>query len=373
MSTVIRQTYYKVPRISYVIVLTICFFTVSLLFLIPSSYAQEDNIRDKINSLKTERNEIGDRINELIDEVKKQKETNLELENDIGHEKENLRELRRNDDDSWDSIKSIYDQKITLNDKKNELEKNEKTLQSLIKERLDGEKKVKIINDNIIEINYDEVIKKEENDYDFYLKDKKYDPLEYEKLIGVKLSSVCIIMIKNNINSTCPTYELLYQIDSSNLEISGHFEFIDNMFQRTENKMSDSWHWYTNDDNIRIIVDPPTNLQTRIRMIEIMPNLDTYTTIQSNTLDNNQRVLFSNGYVEKCNNVKINSDSWLKSLPNAIYYLRKDCNSNYTSVVNIELIPMIKTEIDITTSPYWQQQQWFKESKILCKQICKEY
>lgn len=221
----------------------------------------------------------------------------------------------------------------------------------------------------------------------------------YVKKIGIRLSQSCITMIKNDIPTTCPSYELLQQLDSSIIDVSGKFGFKDGFFQRLKPSIDNSWRWYDFDNHLRIFVDPPAGMESRIKMIEITPNLNTY------LIKNNQyqpqkyeytdieiinplskktetitikvetqkqgRILFHDRFIDNyCDVSKITSDNWEKLLLDTINHMRLNCIEGSTSFDNMEFIPAKITEFDMTTSPSWQALQWFESAKKECKELC---
>lgn len=337
--------------------------------------------REEIADLKDQRDTTKKTITTLTYEIITKKQTINNIENELDIEKNNLRELRKTNNDTWDSIELIYNKKSEIEQIKIELSDENKLLQLLITEKLNNQKNLTSLQNEIKET---EKLLEQENINTIQLSinntntnSTNFDHNIVQKNIGIILSNTCIQMIKNNLNNnTCPTYEELLFLDSSNIVISGGFAYEDNMFQRMSNNFENGWKWYdtTFNDELRLFVDPPFNLQNRIPIIEITPNLETYTTFESRTIHDNQRIIFHDRYVkDNCKYAKIDSKVWLDLLPDTVNYLRYGCDGNYTTFNNTESIQLPITQIDITESPNWQEAQWFKESKILCKMICKEY
>ena len=108
-----------------------------------------------------------------------------------------------------------------------------------------------------------------------WIDENKPDLTGMTKLIGVKLSQSCTTMIKNNITNNCPTYEELAQLDTSNTRFSGEFGYEDGWYHRLDSPFKNGFESYKYDPTIRIIVDPPSNHQSRIKMITIENNFGT--------------------------------------------------------------------------------------------------
>jgi len=217
-----------------------------------------------------------------------------------------------------------------------------------------------------------------------------------ETRIGVSLSKTCETMIRNGFDTACPSYKQLIQLDNSNA-ISGKFITDDDgFFHRGSEQTQNSYRYYWNDNQIRIIVDPPGTMLDRIKMIYIQPNFDTYIVREDKTIDNkfeiitgnrtltsgdktksitfdvrNQTdtfatVLYHDRYIEKCSQAKINADNWKFLLPDTIHLMRNQCDRDYTAFEEREVILPEYSVIDITTSPNWIYQQWLKHTEEFC-------
>lgn len=190
-------------------------------------------------------------------------------------------------------------------------------------------------------------------------------------VIGIELSQTCITLIKNNLDSSCPTYEELSQIDGSNYQVSGKFVIDDDsgFFHRETPTIKNSHQWYKQGSDLVLIVDPPSgyNLST----ITIMPHLDTYIMKGSHAIsENNLRTLFHDRYIDNCNSAKINAGDWKSLLPDTLYHMSMGCTDSSTTYDEFEEIFDPPTEFDITQSPNYQYHQWVESSKELCKIKC---
>jgi hypothetical protein len=98
-------------------------------------------------------------------------------------------------------------------------------------------------------------------------------------------------MIRHNFTTTCPTYKQLIQLDNSN-SISGKFiTDSDGFFHRGDEVVQNSYKFYWNDSQIRIIVDPPGSMMDRMKMIYIQPNFDTYIVREDKTIDDKFEII----------------------------------------------------------------------------------
>ena len=187
------------------------------------------------------------------------------------------------------------------------------------------------------------------------------------KLIGVKLSQNCITLAKLNSN-TCPTYEDLLTLDSSNKEISGDFSMYDDYFHREPSKFTNSHQFYDTEDTIRIIVDPHQEISSRIKMITIEPNIGYYTDAYDRKLDDGLRTLSKDRIIDNCYNATISADNWRMLLPDTIFTFRNGCTS--ADITDQIKFTMPHTVIDKSTSPNVQYQEWLKETKNACTAKC---
>jgi hypothetical protein len=214
--------------------------------------------------------------------------------------------------------------------------------------------------------------------------------------IGIALSKTCETMIKNNFNSTCPSYKQLITLDSSE-DVSGKFTTDDDgFFHRGEEQTPNSYKYYWNDEQIRIFVDPPGNMASRIKMIYIQPNFDTYLITGDMTVKNefeiiqgnktltfgnqtkliefdvrNQTsyfgtVLYHDRYIDKCKDATINADNWQYLLPDTIHLMRNDCDRGFTGFEEREVITPNSTDYSPTDSPEWNILQEMKRISEFC-------
>lgn len=196
----------------------------------------------------------------------------------------------------------------------------------------------------------------------------KFDPSGYTKLIGITLSQSCEDLIKNNYNHTCPTYRQLYQLDSSNQDISGSFGVYDGLFSRGESDFEQSWRWYDNDPTLRVIVDPPGGQRDRIKMINIENNFHTYFEIEDRLIVNNTRTFQEWRFVDNCHNAVINSGNWTTMLADTINYLRTNCE--HTLFNDTKSVQMNQTEWNPADSPNYQYRLWLEDAINRCLGLC---
>ena len=286
------------------------------------------------------------------------------IEDDLIEEESNLKDqkaLAKNSkiwNDYAETVESREDLRVA-NDKVRETEKTLRDLesekQSSINEILSKENTM-----NQLQIQVDRA-------EDIIQENARIEKQGLTRVIGIDLSKTCKILLMNNYDTDCPTYNLLEQMDSS-LPQSGEFDYIDGLYQRGKPLVHNDHRLYDYDEDFKIIVDPSPSLRQNIRMITIENNFDTYKTKIDNIKSNNTRTLHHDRYVESCFSATINSAKWLPTLYDTIYYLRSGCDGS--TIETLETIVDEKTEIDITTSPSYQYRLWLEEAKERCKVRC---
>lgn len=260
----------------------------------------------------------------------------------------------------WDALAGLKDAKILADNTGKKLEKliEEKTV-------LENEKK-----ENIKEIQ--EITDEIESETELLSQSKSEDS-EKVKLVGVKISDTCIKLVRNNFTTTCPSYEDLIGIDSSNQYVSGYFVTeSDGFLHRMEPNYKNSWKWYEHDEEIRVIVDPPSDMMKKIPMITIENNFGVYFRADDFRIDDEGvRKYNQHRYVSNCNDATLSTEIWVNALADTINMLQTGCRITEIQETFTEQLP--KTEIDIRTSPNWKYNQWLSEVKDSCKIVCKQY
>ena len=175
----------------------------SSLFLIDSAYGIS---RNDIQNTKIRINNAEDIIKNIETNIEKQKITISDKEKILTQKQNILRELNKIDNDSFTHAKKLRDVQYDI----------------LIAERqlkAENMKYIDYLNDKSEKIN---LIKSLES---ILIQAKKLlsSRITDNKIIEIELSQTCITLIKNNMSSTCPTYELLSKADSSITFVSGEF------------------------------------------------------------------------------------------------------------------------------------------------------
>lgn len=337
--------------------------------------------RDEYNKIQADYKTTLDDIKSKETEINAQNKKIKDQQNKISKLKEELREAKSNDSPSWDAIKERLDIENKISDATKELENLRDILYRFLQEKSDFISKSKILK-----------IQVDEKDID------KTDLSHLVKKIGVKLSKTCITMIKNNYNSTCPTYKDIITLDNSNTNISGKFTTDkDGFFHRGKAQVEASWRAYDFEDQLRIFIDPPSGMSERIKTITIHPNFDDYfvggdmsqnelyewvdveitktfgnqnstKTIQVlNQTQDYGRVVYHDRFVDKnCRYAIINADKTNELLPDTINLMRNNCDESHTQFITREVIPLNYTEHDYTTTQDYAEKQWLSYVKEFC-------
>lgn len=182
-----------------------------------------------------------------------------------------------------------------------------------------------------------------------------------DSAITVSLSNSCLTSLKLNY-TTCPSNDILKQLDTSKTQ-SGTFQIIDGITQRKQNNLANEERLYSFDNN-PIIIDPSFRLQIKFKTIYIVPSLDNYLKPDSMKKENNTRITYKDLAVDdRCRTATISASEWQKTLPNAISYLRSNCNDKFILLEYRDITVDKITEIDITTTASYKYNKWLEEAK----------
>ena len=364
----------------------VCITLLALVFL-TFDYAdaltrdERNNIKDRINTAETAKEDL---------DIQEKRDLILEAEQELEVKKRELKSLKNDTGSSWEAVLLLdeAEREITIAD--NLLTAARKALIDILNLESDF---ILLIKELVAELDRDETTPATPtNSTGTYSLTKK---------LGINLSKTCLIMIQNNFTSPCPSYRDLLILDNSIYKFSGNFTTDENgFFHRVDPVIDNSWRLYDFDDTPRMFVDPPSGMSSRVKLITIHPNFDTYMIRGDNVqlqqykiidveitkyLGNlskteiiqvrNQtqeaaRIIYHDRYVENCNSAVIDAADWKLILADTINYLRNNCNEAFTEFDPREVIIDIKTEIDITTSPNWQHKQWLDRMKETCKVLC---
>lgn len=289
--------------------------------------------RQEIAELKKEL----DLVNETL---AAQLQTNASIEESIGKEKEIIRKQEEAQRKNWDAppvdnskLRTILLEQKEINEKITQT-KNEKT-------KLEEKIKTKTL---LLEIQE-----------------------HGAKLVGIELSESCIELVKLN-STSCPSYEDLYSLDTSNQETSGGFSFHDGYFHREPSRYVNSWKYYYTEDEIRVIVDPHHELKQRIKMIVLENNLGYYALVSDIQTVNSTATIHRDRFIDNCDIATITAAKYLELIPDTIFTFRNGCQeTNFDEKISYTLPT---SPINLTESPSYHYFEWLDESMKKCKVLC---
>jgi len=366
-----------------------------------SAYAYTEKELDQIQK---RNNETIENIKLIIIDIEKQKQVIQDNEEDYELKKEIYENI--NSYGSWENIQKKRDAKIEMENAAIELVVAKEKLISLVKthekyiaktvnyQRILGEENIESQNKTKTVLIEPIIIPQEisiENQTLPLLNQTQI--IISQKLIGlrnqlgVELSQSCLIQVKNNFETKCPSYKDLYHLDSSNQIISGKFITTDDFFHRNPTVVKNSWEWYSADLTERIFIDPPAEMHKRIKMITLLPNFDTYyrqgelkraySSNNSNSMQEFDRILYHDRYVNiNCSIATINADKWKILLNDTINFMQKNCNESETDIEIMEIISTKKTEFDLSKSQAYidaKRLKWIIENCLFTYGSCKEF
>lgn len=253
--------------------------------LLPNIYGLE---RSDIDDIKQNATDSRKKLDDLEKKISEQKITIQNNEKTIDEKKDFVRELKREQSDSWDWVELVNAAEQEVTDAEKFWREAKDKLVELLNEKSQLILSIKLLDSDLIKV------ERELRQQSY----RDFNETSIRKLIGIELSKSCVTMIQNHIPNECPTYDILKQLDTSILTVSGGWITKDNMTQRGVPPLINSWRAYDHDSTPRIIVNPPPGMTERIAMIVIMPNFDVYTTAQDMKMSNNTRMWHENRYID---------------------------------------------------------------------------
>ena len=275
----------------------------------------------------------------------------MDKENALSQKKNTLRELHKtNNDDSFSYAKKLDNAKHDILVAERELKTANQKPIDYLNEKSQQQSIIKSL-DSILS-NFEASISSR---------------IPNNRVLEIELSQTCITLVKNNMSSTCPDYQLLSKLDSS-LSVSGEFILDETgFFHRSSPLVKQSHLFYDFDDVPRLIVDAPNG--SNFGKIIIMPNFDNYVVNQSIS-NNHSRTIYHDRFIDDCTIAYINSDKWKFLITDTIHHMRNGCSEDTTKYQEAEIIVDPVTTIDISQSPNYQYSQWLEIIKEKCKIKC---
>lgn len=193
--------------------------------------------------------------------------------------------------------------------------------------------------------------------------------LAYADQYGIQLGKTCKTMLINNIPG-CPSYEELDVVFPDNTYYAlGELTLIDGIIQRGPPiyKVPENYYRYST-ENI-IWLDPPAEVQKRIKMITIEPSLPPYKIgDQSKKMDDYNITFGKDRYInENCSEIKITAVNWLFMTGDAMNLLKHNCDMSYSTFDATISYNFTKSYQDISTSSKYKHDRWVAESLLNCK------
>lgn len=328
--------------------------------MLPSAYGA---LRDEINLLQ-------DRVDDLYDDIRKLEIDVQKARNDVSSftvavsnaEKRQEIAADRYEETPADSTRK------TLSDANSDLSKARRDLAN-------AEAKLDNLQDLLREKNSLAITLEKEITAKRLLPKESFKPKTDHEHYGIVLSKTCTTMIKNGLDTNCPTYEELNTLfpDTSNQVVSGKLESFDGMYQRNNDIKNGHWGFYRFHETSTIWIDPPGDIRDRINLIIIEPRLPEYKLAGMQTMTNNTISLGHDRYIESCKVATLSATDWLFLVGDTMRYLQNDCDPKFTTFDHIRKKVFEKTEFDISTSYKWQLDNWIAKVKAECAIICKEY
>ena len=170
--------------------------------------------------------------------------------------------------------------------------------------------------------------------------------------VGITLSKTCQTMIKNNMTTNCPSYDVINAVfpDTSNQDISGKFVFKDGLWQRDNSNFKQHYNWYSHSGAITWI-DPPGDIVGRIATITIETSIPEYKVLESKKLINGTLIVGHSRYVDdRCYRASITAEDWLLITGDTLQYMLNNCDEEFTNFNHLKSKVFEKTYFDITTS-----------------------
>lgn len=193
----------------------------------------------------------------------------------------------------------------------------------------------------------------------------------YAEQYGIALSPTCIIMIKNNLDTNCPTIPEINQLfpDTTNKLFLGDFSMIDGMIQREPPKLLHPERYYTYFTGDVMWVDPPNEVRKKINMIYIEPSIPEYKIGDESLKMNDYSISFQKDrYVNpNCSESKITAKNWVFLTGDTLNYMKHDCDKVFTSFDGMVTLQFAKSYQDISTSFKYIHDKWVSENLIKCK------
>lgn len=189
---------------------------------------------------------------------------------------------------------------------------------------------------------------------------------------GIIISQKCLIMNKNNIQSSCPTIEQIIELypDTSPKNQIGDFVNINGQVQREPMPMriDNCWNYLKGlelTSSKKIFVDPPGCMRPYLKMITIESNFNEYPLDKIISQVTNNTILMGNHrYVNYgCTESIIDAKDWIYLTGDTLNLMNHDCDPAFTTFDHIKKFTFEKSYQDIATSNKYKLDEYFKSAK----------
>ena len=189
--------------------------------------------------------------------------------------------------------------------------------------------------------------------------------------IGITISKSCLM------SDHCLKYRNIMYLDNSNKKQLGFFVEKNGDYSRQYTPRQNNAEWLRFSDQ-NVIVDPPSKVADRIRIIYVVPQLDEYHDTGQYVVKESKvtsdakatqavRVYSTNRSVDShCNKAIITAKDWLVILPDTISYLQHDCDPKFTKIKTTVEIKTPITKHDISTSTKYKLDKFYDMVKQDC-------
>jgi hypothetical protein len=198
---------------------------------------------------------------------------------------------------------------------------------------------------------------------------------ENVNLVSIYLDNTCITMLKANMTGHyCPSYwDLTFQTGwDQSIKGSGTFAWQeDGLFFHRGSPEYKNVHRLYQYEEFRTLIDPPASIVERSKNIVIANKLPEYIPKGEYVKEGNHRVVGLDRYVdESCEYAIISGELWQLLIADTIYYMRNDCNDDYTNFSDTYLQEDKVSTMDRTTSYAYKYNEWLERAKEQCKEKC---
>ena len=189
---------------------------------------------------------------------------------------------------------------------------------------------------------------------------------QIDNVVSIQLSNTCIAIVKSNDTKTCPTYEVLAPVDTTNQKKIGKFIETKGYFHREKPRLVNPSIYFQNNVTFTVCVDCPNDILRSSLQIIITHEPFKWIKRSDNTITNNTRFEYVNRSMEGCQKATIYYSESL--LNDTINYLKSNCKDTQFNEKIVITKPY--TKHDISTSKAYQYQKWLAEAKKLSAHNC---